>query len=93
MVGFYREETISCACVFSVREGRVVRTNEFCCSTKGLDISEEELAEGFVKRYYDETADIPGEVDLAQELSDAEVLGSGLPPSEDACAVCTVSSR
>ena len=77
VVGFYREETISCACVFSVREGRVVRTNEFVLN-KGLDISEEELAEGFVKRYYDETADIPGEVDLAQELSDAEVLGEWL---------------
>ena len=73
----FREETISCACVFSVREGRVVRTNEFVLN-KGLDISEEELAEGFVKRYYDETADIPGEVDLAQELSDAEVLGEWL---------------
>ncbi len=77
VVGFYREETISCACVFSVREGRVVRTNEFVLN-KGLNISEEELAEGFVKRYYDETADIPGEVDLAQELSDAEVLGEWL---------------
>ena len=77
VVGFYREETISCACVFSVREGRVVRTNEFVLN-KGLDVSEEELAEGFVKRYYDETADIPGEVDLAQELSDAEVLGEWL---------------
>ena len=77
VVGFYREETISCACVFSVREGRVVRTNEFVLN-KGLDISEEELAEGFVKRYYDETADTPGEVDLAQELSDAEVLGEWL---------------
>jgi len=77
VVGFYREETISCACVFSVREGRVVRTNEFVLN-KGLDVSEEELAEGFVKRYFDETADIPAEVDLARELADAEVLGEWL---------------
>ncbi len=76
-VGFYREETISCACVFSVREGRVVRTNEFVLN-KGLDVSEEELAEGFVKRYFDETADIPAEVDLAQELADANVLSQWL---------------
>ena len=73
LVGFYREETISCACVFSVREGRVVRTNEFVLN-KGLDVSEEELAGGFIKRYFDETADIPAEVDLAQELPDADVL-------------------
>ena len=77
VVGFYREETISCACVFSVREGRVVRTNEFVLN-KGLDVGEVELADGFVKRYYDETADIPSEVDLAAELPDAELLGEWL---------------
>ncbi len=77
VVGFYREETISCACVFSVREGRVVRTNEFVLN-KGLDVSAEELAEGFIKRYFDETADIPAEVDVAVELNDAEVIGTWL---------------
>ncbi|MDO5709747.1 MAG: helix-hairpin-helix domain-containing protein, partial [Coriobacteriales bacterium] len=71
------EETISCACVFSVREGRVVRTNEFVLN-KGLDVSAEELAEGFIKRYFDETADIPAEVDVAVELNDAEVIGTWL---------------
>ena len=77
VIGFYREETISCACVFSVREGRVVRTNEFVLN-KGLDVSATELAEGFVKRYYDETADIPSEVNLADELPDAELLSAWL---------------
>jgi len=85
VVGFYREETISCACVFSVREGRVVRTNEFVLN-KGLDVSEVELAEGFIKRYYDETADIPSEVDLAQELADTDVLEEWL--SEKRGHVC-----
>ena len=73
LVGFYREETISCACVFVVREGRTVRSVEFILD-KGLDVSEEELVGGFVKRYYDETADIPAEVDLDCELADAEVV-------------------
>jgi excinuclease ABC subunit C len=77
VVGFYREETISCACVFSVREGRVVRTNEFVLN-KGLDVGEDELAEGFVKRYYDETADIPSEVDLAIDLPDGEAIAAWL---------------
>ncbi|MBR1828648.1 MAG: excinuclease ABC subunit UvrC [Atopobiaceae bacterium] len=77
VIVFYREETISCACVFSVREGRVVRTNEFVLN-KGLDVSATELAEGFVKRYYDETADIPSEVNLADELPDAELLSAWL---------------
>ena len=77
LVGFYREETIAGACVFVVREGRTVRSCEFILD-KGLDVDEAELAGGFLKRYYDETADIPGEVDLACELPDAEVVGEWL---------------
>ncbi|MDO5107310.1 MAG: excinuclease ABC subunit UvrC [Coriobacteriaceae bacterium] len=72
-IGFYREETISCACVFVVREGITVRTVEFILD-KGLDVGEEELVEGFVKRYYDQTEDIPAEVDLPLVLSDAELI-------------------
>ena len=63
--------------MFVVREGRTQRTCEFILD-KGLDVSEEELAAGFVKRYYDETSDIPAEVCLAQDLADAEVLGEWL---------------
>ena len=77
LIGFYREETIAGACVFCVREGRTVRSCEFVLD-KGLDVSEEELTEGFLKRYYDETADIPAEVDVAAELVDAELLGEWL---------------
>ena len=73
LIGFYREETISCACVFVVREGRTVRSAEFILD-KGLDTGEEELVSGFVKRYYDETADVPAEVDLPVELEDAELI-------------------
>ncbi len=77
LIGFYREETISCACVFVVREGRTVRSSEFILN-KGADVDEVELAAGFLKRYYDETADIPAEVDVAQALPDAELLGEWL---------------
>ncbi len=77
LVGFYREETIAGACVFVVREGRTVRTCEFILD-KGLDVAEEELIEGFVKRYYDETADIPAEVDVCAAISDAEAIGEWL---------------
>lgn len=77
VIGFYREETISAACVFVVREGRTVRTCEFILD-KGLDVDEEELQSGFLKRYYDETADIPAEINLSVELEDAEALGEWL---------------
>ena len=81
-IGFYREETISCACVFVVREGITVRTVEFILD-KGLDVGEDELVEGFVKRYYDQTEDIPAEVDLPMALSDAELIEGWL--SERRC--------
>lgn len=77
LVGFYREETIAGACVFVVREGRVQRTCEFILD-KGLDVDEVELVSGFVKRYYDETSDIPSEVDVACDLPDVEVMGEWL---------------
>ena len=73
VIGFWREETIAGACVFVVREGRVSRTCEFVLD-KGLDVGEEELASGFVKRYYDQTSDLPLEVCVPVELSDAETL-------------------
>ncbi len=77
LVGVYREETISCACVFVMREGITVRSAEFVLN-KGNDVSEEELVEGFLKRYYDETADIPAEVGVGVELSDADLLAGWL---------------
>ena len=77
LIGIYREETISAACVFVVREGRTIRSVEFILD-KGLDVSEEELVSGFLKRHYDETADIPAEVNLPIDLLDAEVLSEWL---------------
>ncbi len=77
LIGFYREETIAGACVFVVREGRTVRSCEFILD-KGLDVTEDELVGGFVKRYYDETADIPAEVDIAIDLEDADVVAAWL---------------
>ena len=77
LVGFYREETIAGACVFVVREGRTVRSCEFILD-KGLDVAEEELVEGFVKRYYDETSDIPSEIDVHLDLEDGELIETWL---------------
>ncbi len=77
VIGFFREETIAGACVFVVRDGRTQRSCEFILD-KGFDVSEEELTEGFIKRYYDETSDIPSEVNVSCELADAELLGGWL---------------
>ena len=77
VIGFYREETIAGAHVLAVREGRTQRSCEFVLD-KGRDVSEEELAAGFLKRYYAGGADIPDEVDLSVELADAELLAGWL---------------
>ena len=41
-------------------------------------MDEEELVSGFVKRYYDETSDIPAEVDVACDVEDAQVISEWL---------------
>ena len=73
VVGFFREETIAGVHLFAVREGRTQRSCEFVLD-KGSDVPVEELAGGFLKRYYGSGADLPDEVDLPVELPDAEVL-------------------
>ena len=62
VVGISREETIAGACVFLVREGRVVRTVDFILD-KGADVPQEELV-----------ADLPLEVDVSCLPEDAEAL-------------------
>ena len=73
LIGIWREETIAGACVFLVREGRVIRTCDFILD-KGLDTDEGELVSSFVKRYYDQTSDLPLEVCVPVQMDDAEAL-------------------
>lgn len=77
VIGFFREETVAGVHVFAVREGRTQRSCEFVLN-KGNDVSAEELAEGFLKRYYSGGASIPDEVALAIEIPDADVLSAWL---------------
>ena len=91
-IGIYREETISCACVLVVREGVTIRSTEFVLN-KGSDVSEEELTEGFVKRYFDETADIPAEVVVASELADADLIGAWLAEKRGRSCALKVPKR
>ena len=77
LVGIFREETICGVCVFAVREGRVVRSVEFVLN-KGLDIAEDELVSGFLKRYYAQTSDVPHAVELPCLPADSEALGAWL---------------
>ncbi|MDO4532625.1 MAG: insulinase family protein, partial [Coriobacteriia bacterium] len=70
VIGAYREETIAAITVLSVREGRVMNTNEFILN-RGLDIHADELLRSFALRYYDVTESIPREVVL-EEIARSE---------------------
>ncbi len=63
-VGVFREETIAGAHVVHVREGRVQGSSEFILD-QGLDVSDCELIEAFLLRYYDEASHVPRQVLLS----------------------------
>lgn len=72
VVGLHRQETVAGVHLFAVREGRTVRTCEFILD-KGNNVSETELIQGFLKRYYGSGADIPDEVDIPSAIDEGEV--------------------
>lgn len=74
VVGFFREETISAAHVFVVREGRIIISSDFILD-KGLNVADEELAVQFLTRYYHETEGIPHEVVIAEQLDEEDAAG------------------
>lgn len=91
-IGFWREETIAGVCVFLVREGRVIRSCEFILD-KGNDVPEQELVSGFIKRYYEQTADIPLEVNIPVELLDTTAIEQWLSAKRTRKVVLHVPRR
>lgn len=92
VLGFYREETIAGAHVFVVREGRVIISNDIILNS-GMDVDFNELIEGFLKRYYEQTEDIPSELNVALELEDAHLLESWLSEKRGTKVVLHVPKR
>jgi excinuclease ABC subunit C len=76
-IGIYREETIAGAHVVRVREGRVLDSSEFVLD-QGLDVSDAELVDGFLLRYYDAASHVPREVIVPVVPDDAEALAEWL---------------
>lgn len=73
VIGFYREETITGAHVFMVREGRIINSNEFILD-KGLNVPDEDLVHNFLLRYYGATTSVPREVILRDLPEDKEAM-------------------
>ena len=73
VIGFYREETITGVHVLTVREGIVIISNEFVLD-KGLDVSDADLIDGFLVRYYEQATDVPREVVLAKVSDEAATI-------------------
>jgi excinuclease ABC subunit C len=76
-IGIHREETIAAAHVVHVREGRVLDASEFVLD-QGLDVSDAELLDGFLLRYYDAATHVPREVLVPELPGDAEALTAWL---------------
>jgi excinuclease ABC subunit C len=72
-IGVCREETIAAAHVVHIREGRVMGASEFVLD-QGLDVSDPELVEAFLLRYYGEASHVPRQVLLACLPTEPEPL-------------------
>lgn len=91
-VGLFREETIAAAHVVHVREGRMLGASEFVLD-QGLDVSDAELLEGFLLRYYDEASHVPREVFGPVLPLDAEAIEAWLAQVRGAKARFAVPVR
>ncbi len=77
VIGLVREETVSAAHVFMVREGRIINSNEFVLD-RGRDVPDEDLLHMFLLRYYEASTSIPREVILRELPEDATAMESWL---------------
>ena len=77
VIGLFREETVSAAHVFMVREGRIINSNEFVLD-RGRDVPDEDLLHVFLLRYYEASTSIPREVILRELPEDATAMESWL---------------
>ena len=82
VIGLFREETIAGAHVFTIREGRIVNSNEFVLN-RGSDVPDDDLARMFLLRYYDATTSIPREVIVRRQPEDAETMAGWLTEKLD----------
>ncbi|HET6350729.1 MAG TPA: excinuclease ABC subunit UvrC [Coriobacteriia bacterium] len=92
VVGLFREETVAGAHVFVVREGRVLVANELVVD-KGLEVTSDELMEGFLLRYYADAADIPKEVVLVDPPCDPDAIAAWLTALRGTKVTITVPQR
>lgn len=77
VIGLFREETVSAAHVFMVREGRIINSNEFVLD-RGRDVPDEDLLHMFLLRYYEASTSIPREVILRELPEDTTAMESWL---------------
>lgn len=77
IIGFYREETLAGVQVFTIREGRIIISNEFILN-KGSDVPTQDLVNNFLLRYYDASTSIPKEVILRELPEDPDAINSWL---------------
>lgn len=77
MIVLIGEEKESLALVFKIRSGVIVAKDTFWLN-RAIDEDQAEVMEFFLKRYYDERHDVPGEILLNHLPAEQEVLESWL---------------
>jgi excinuclease ABC subunit C len=74
--GMIREGEGAAVCVLLVRNGRISESKPFILSD--LRVPDEELLEGVLQQYYQDSREIPCEIILPLELSNSSLLEAGL---------------
>lgn len=72
----YREESLATVALLKVRNGRIADNQNFAFDD--VQITDEELLEGVVSQYYDKVQNLPTEVIVGNELTNALLLERGL---------------
>jgi excinuclease ABC subunit C len=89
--GFVREGDRVAVCVLLVRHGRISESKPFMLLD--VQVSDEELLEGVIQQFYEGGREIPCEVIVGRELSNASLIESGLSTRRGGAVVLTYAQR
>ncbi|MDD4493992.1 MAG: excinuclease ABC subunit UvrC [Eubacteriales bacterium] len=77
VIAHYKEGPDVCMQIFIIRNGKLIGSNHFILE-KLSDDEDKELFTSFVKQFYDERDNLPGEIIIEKEIEDKELIGEWL---------------
>jgi excinuclease ABC subunit C len=88
---FIREGDQAAVCVLLVRHGRISESKPFILHD--VQVSDDELLEGVIQQFYEGGREIPCEVIVSRELSNASLIQSGLATRRGGTVELTFAQR